>query len=119
MCKALLEGLPTGALTLIYENTTQFRNITTLALLSSYKNQEELNTIVTMKEFNNLVLEVVIFWIGKYIFGTNMIGRNSVYCLKHLMRDYKVNPKLWYPQMGNNNDSVEKVYSIHAKQSLG
>ena len=90
--KAILEHLPSGSLTLVPGNINQFRKIRRLNLLNSYNTQAKLTSFVAKKEFNQVVMEEIMFRIGKHIFGTNMIGRNAYYCLKHLMCDYNMNP---------------------------
>ena len=86
-----------------------------LALLNSYKNQEKLNVFVTTEEFNNLVLEEVVFQTGEHIFGTNMVRCNGVYCLKRFMRDYKVNSsrdiREWATRMTQLNEFIPYMLS--------
>ena len=66
--KALLECLPTGGLTMMYNGIIQFRGIKTLAKLNTYANQEELDVFVKANEFNHIMIEEVIVCIGEHIF---------------------------------------------------
>ena len=77
---------------MVYGEITQFCNIKTLGKLNEYLDQEVLTAYAQTKELNKLILEEVLFWLGGLNFGTNIVGRNGYYCLKCLMRDYKVNP---------------------------
>ena len=44
-------------------------------------------------EINPLILEEILFRLEELIFGTDMIGRNTYYLCRRLIRDYKVNPE--------------------------
>ena len=112
--KALLERLPTGGLTMVYSGIKQFLNITTLAILNLYTNQEELDTFSKTKELNYIVMEEVVFGIGEHIFGSDIVGCNGVYYLKRLTHDYKLNPNCRIRKWATLMTQLNK-FSLHAK----
>ena len=56
------------------------------------------------------MLKEIIFRLEELIFGTNMIGRNTYYLLRRLMRDYKIDTNYrieeWYWRMIQLNNYI-------------
>ena len=69
--------------------------------LNSLANQTTVDLFVILLVFFKLVLEEMFFQIGEIGFGTDMVGQNAYYLLRHLIQDYKVNPNEGIKEWGN------------------
>ena len=90
--KSIKEFNPDGGFKLKIGNIKPIHNITTVEKLTDLRDQAALDAFMKKPyDFNPIRMEELIFWLGKLIFGTDIVGHNKFYWLKRLMRNYKVN----------------------------
>lgn len=89
MQATLAECTPTTGFKSQYSTITQFCNVT-LTKLNALADQNIINTYTITDLFHVQLTEKLIFHLDELVFGTDMVGQNTCYCLKCLMRDHKV-----------------------------